>query len=302
MHMRMCFARWFILPAACLAVSVILGGCCRVLPGAVERCPAPIPCAPDPARAMGASGAKATTDKSLFLYCGAGIRKPVAEINRLFERQTGVRIEPTFTGSGCALAQIEMADKGDLFMPGEDWFMEQAVERGRILERREVAHFVPVIMVQRGNPHGIKRLDDLLKPGVRVGLGEPKACAIGHFTVKLMEAEGVSWEGLQRNVVAQFATAPELGNAVKLKAVDACVQWDSIAALYLDDAEVVPFPVDERTSSPITLGILKTTSEPELARDYLGFVAGPEGQRVFTKHHFTLSLDKPTFPWNLESR
>ncbi len=281
---------------ACGVLGILLvGGCCRLLPGADQTCLLPTA----PQSATEAQSAPAA-GQSLFLYCGAGIRKPVEEINALFEQQTGVRVEPTFTGSGCALAQIEMAQKGDLFMPGEDWFMEQAVERGRILERRTVAYFVPVIMVQRGNPHGIQELDDLLKPGVRVGVGEPKACAIGHFTVKLMELEKIPWDELGRNVVAHFATAPELGNAVKLKAVDACIQWDSIAALYLDDAEVVPFAVDEETSSAITLGVLKTSKQPESARSYLQFMEGPEGQRIFRKHHFTLDLEDPTFPWDGE--
>jgi molybdate transport system substrate-binding protein len=250
----------------------------------------------EPLAASGTAARGKGTGKPLFLYCGAGIRVPVEEINRLFTEQTGIRVEPTFTGSGCLLAQIEIADKGDLFMPGEDWFMKQAQERGRIIECQKVAYFVPVLMVQRHNPQGIRDVQDLLRPGLRVGVGEPRACAIGHFTVKLLQARGIPWEEFSPHVTTYYATAPELGNAIKLKAVDACVQWDSIAALYLDDADIVPLAIDEKTCSAIMLGVLKTAVDPEAAMRYLHFVASHEGEGVFRKHHFTVDLEHPAFP------
>lgn len=275
--------------------GLLAGGCCRLLPSCAPaedtRCSTSLM-----PMCRGSAAGQPVPDKPLFMYCGAAIRKPVAEISKIFAEETGIKIEPTFTGSGCLLAQIEIADKGDLFMPGEDWFMAQAVARGRIADWRKVAYFVPVIMVQRGNPHHITGLRDLLRPGLRVGIGEPKASAIGHFTVRLMEAEGIPWEDLERNAIARFATAPELGNAIKLKSIDACIQWDSIAALYQDDASIVAFSVTEETASAITLGVLKTSQNQNAAKRYLRFVAGPKGQAVFRKHHFTLNLQQPTFP------
>lgn len=276
-----------------LVVSMT-GGCGRCPIN--SQCAVPFPPAQTTHPVPAANAPKADAG-TLFLYCGAAMRKPVAEISKLFRERTGIKVEPTYTGSGCLLAQIEMADKGDLFMPGEDWFMEQAVERGRILDWRTVAYFVPVIMVERGNPQHIKSLRDLMRPGLRVGIGEPKACAIGHFTVRLVEASGIPWRTFEPYVTAHFATAPELGNAVKLKAVDACIQWDSIAALYRDDTEVVALPPSSKTVSKITLGVLRTATNPQMAKRYLAFVAGPEGQAVMRKHHFTTDLRHPTFAY-----
>ena len=272
----------------------LLGGCCNLCPVAKETNSPVSKC--DVADLIVKTDDDKKADNCLFLYCGAAIRKPMAEINKNFEAETGIRIEPTFTGSGCLLAQIELAEKGDLYMPGEDWFMQQAVERDKIINWKRVAYFVPVIMVQRGNPYKISSISDLMQPGIRVGIGETKSCAIGHFTVRLLEETGIPLEKFMKYVVAQFATAPELGNSIKIKSIDACIQWDSLAALYTDDTEVVAFPVTEKTSSAVTLGILKTTKKPELAAEYLKYVAGPKGQDIFKKYHFTLDLNKPTFP------
>ena len=90
-----------------------------------------------------------------------------------FRKKTGITVFPTYTGSGCLLAQITIGQSGDLYMPGEDWYMKQAQKRIHY-STKAVTYMIPVIMVQKGNPKGIADLTDLLKPGTRVGMGEPK--------------------------------------------------------------------------------------------------------------------------------
>ncbi|HQK93099.1 MAG TPA: substrate-binding domain-containing protein [Armatimonadota bacterium] len=236
------------------------------------------------------------TGGELLLFCGAGLRLPAEDLITEFKAKTGIAVRPTFTGSGCLLAQITIGETGDLYMPGEDYYMAMAAERGYVTDQRIVAYFVPVIMVQRGNPHNIRGLRDLMKPGVRVGIGEPKACAIGDFTPKVLRANGISPEEFERNVSAHFATAPELGNAMKIQAVDAVIQWDSLASLYLDAVDVVPIPTDEKTISPVPLGTLRFSKHPEEAKRFLDFVSGPDGKAIFAKHSYTLDPAHPTFP------
>jgi molybdate transport system substrate-binding protein len=237
-----------------------------------------------------------TGDKALFMFCGAGLREAAEDLIAGFQAKTGAKIEPTYTGSGCLLAQITLSESGDLYLPGEDYYMDMAQKRGYVTASRTVAYFVPVIMVQKGNPKGIHSLQDLMQPKVRVGIGEPKACAIGDFTPKVLAANGIAMEQFEKNVTAQFATAPELGNALKLGGVDAIIQWDALAHPYLDAAEVVPIPTTEKTVSSIPLGVLKFSQQPELAKQFLDFVAGPEGQALFRKRHYTLDPAHPVFP------
>jgi len=232
----------------------------------------------------------------LLLFCGAGLRLVAEDLIKEFQAKTDIVVRPTFTGSGCLLAQITIGETGDLYMPGEDYYMDMAAERGYLTDHKIVAYFVPVIMVQRGNPHNIRSLRDLMKPGVRVGIGEPKACAIGDFTVKVLKANGISVEEFERNVSAHFATAPELGNAMKIQAVDAAIQWDSLARLYLDSADVVPFATGEDAVSPVPLGTLRFSKHPDEAKRFLDFVSGPEGKAIFAKHFYTLDPAQPTFP------
>jgi len=233
---------------------------------------------------------------SLFMFCGAGLREPATKLINTFRKKTGIRVEATFTGSGCLLAQITIGQSGDLYMPGEEWYMNQAKARGYVTDSKIVTYFIPVIMVQKGNPKKIHSLKDLLKPGVRVGIGEPKAAAIGDFTPKFLKANGVSMQALKKNVVATFGTAPELGNSIKLGAVDATIQWDAVASWYLDDVDVIAVPITKKTISPVPLGILKFTKHRDEALKFLEFVSGPEGKAIFKSAGHTIDLAHPRFP------
>jgi molybdate transport system substrate-binding protein len=231
----------------------------------------------------------------LFLYCGAGLREAADELIAEFGKATGLRVRPTYTGSGCLLAQIAISGSGDLYMPGEQFYMDQAVGRGFIREHQVVTYFIPVIMVGKGNPKGIRGLADLLRPGLRLGVGEKESTAIGAFTPKLLAAAKISYDVLRKNVVASFATAPEMGNAVKLGAVDAAIQWDAVASWYLDGADVIAFPTSPEMISPVPLGVLKFSRRPEAARSFLTFVLSPVGRAILKKHGHSIDPAHPTF-------
>lgn len=231
----------------------------------------------------------------LFFYCGAGLREAAEELIAEFGKATGIRVRPTYTGSGCLLAQIAISESGDLYMPGEQFYMDQAVGRGFIREHQVVTYFIPVIMVGKGNPKGIRGLADLLRPGLRLGVGEKESTAIGAFTPKLLAAAKISYDALRKNVVASFATAPEMGNAVKLGAVDAAIQWDAVASWYLDGADVIAFPTGPETISPVPLGVLKFSRRPETARSFLKFALSPVGRAIFERHGHSIDPARPTF-------
>ena len=116
---------------------------------------------------------------TLTVHAGAGIRPPLDELGALFEKKTGVKIEYNYKGSGCLLADICLSQRGDVYIPGELFYVKQAQERGFIETSRLVAQMSTVVIVQKGNPKRIMGLKDLTREGLRIGLGDPKAVAAG---------------------------------------------------------------------------------------------------------------------------
>ena len=71
-----------------------------------------------------------TTNKrtELLLFCGAGIRPAADLLIKEFETKHNIKINTTYGGSGRLLGQISSIKKGDLFMPGAEFYVDLAIK------------------------------------------------------------------------------------------------------------------------------------------------------------------------------
>ena len=221
------------------------------------------------------------------LYCGAGIRPPVAELTEEFGRQHGVTITCDYAGSEVLISRIKLTGKGDLYMPGDVHYVELAEKEGLIASKKTVCYFVPVILVRKGNPKDIHALKDLTRPDVKVGLGDPKCCAIGRKVSKIFAKNGISENDV--NVKFRAPTVSELANHVKIGSLDAVIVWDAVAAYAADEGEVVPIPPEQNLISTVAVGVLKSSKHPKLAAEFVEYITSEAGRKIFRKHHYTIT-------------
>lgn len=226
--------------------------------------------------------------RELQLYCGAGIRPPVAELVQVFAEEHDIKVTTDYAGSEVLLAKLKLARAGDLYLPGDRHYIDQAARENMILDRRSACYFVPTILVQKGNPKQIKGLQDLLRADVKVGLGDPKACAIGRKTRRLLTQNNIPWGELQTKLAFQSLTVNELGLQIKAGALDAVIVWDAIARYYEQEAQEVAIPVEDNVISTVDIGVLSFTQQRDLALAFLEFVTSPHGQDIFKRHHYRI--------------
>ncbi len=224
---------------------------------------------------------------TLIVHSGAALRPAMNELGALFTKKTGVKVEYNYKGSGCLLPDALMSRKGDVYVPGELYFMDQAVDRKIVKPKYQIAAtMTTVLVVQAGNPKRIKGLKDVAKPGVRLGLGDPKVVAIGRAAVECFKKAGV-WERAQKNLALAGQNVSEVGNAVKMKHLDAAIIWDATASLYNSrEVQVIPLPKDQKVCSPVPIGVCTFSAHPKEAQQYANFLASPEATKVFLKHGF----------------
>jgi len=227
---------------------------------------------------------------SLHLFCGAGIRPAVAEAIEAFEKDTGSTVRADYAGSGTLLSNLRASKRGDLYMPGESEYVDRAEGFGLVASRRNVCYFIPVILVPKDNPKGIKSLHDLAKPGLRLGLGNPDACAIGQTCVKLFEKNGVPLDAIEKNTKVKTLTGNELGIQVKIGQVDAAIVWDAIAAYYRDSADAIAIPPGKNLVSRVAISVLNSAADRGLAQRFVDFLLSEAGQAILKKHHYTTSI------------
>ncbi len=225
------------------------------------------------------------TPESLLVYCGAGMRKPMDEIGSLFKDEHGVSINYNYAGSNTLLSQMELTQKGDVYMPGATYYFDLAREKGLTDHEQLIAYHVPVIAVPRGNPAGITSLADLAEPEVKVILGDSKAAASGKLANKILEKNGL-YDAVEKNVIARGATVNELMVYVSMKQADASIIWGDLV-VNSEKMEIVEISGGQNIIKIVPIGTLTSSEQKDTATKFVDFVASPAGKAIFEKHGFT---------------
>lgn len=239
-----------------------------------------------------AAAAAEKAGATLFVYAAAGLKPVMGDLAEAFRAKTGVRIECDFGGSGMLISRLRLVQRGDLFIPGEKWYVEEAAKDGLVASEKNVCYFVPVILVQKGNPKNIRTLADLVRPGVRLGLGNPQSCQVGRASEQIFDKNGIARTAVEKNVEFQSVTVSELGIQVTVGQLDAAIVWDSTAAFYADKADAIAIPPAENVISNVAAAVLKCSEQPLQAQAFVDFMLSPDGQAIFLKHQYTTEPPK----------
>ncbi len=238
--------------------------------------------------AIFAVGCERTDKEDLMLYCGAGLRPPVAELIETFERKYNVKIATDYAGSEVLMSKIRLLRSGDLYIPGDKYYIDQAANEGLILSRQSVSYWIPTILVQKGNPKNIHSLGDLLKDGVKVGLGDASACAIGRTSQQILTKNNISMDDIKDNLKFQSLTVNELGMQIQAGSLDAVIVWDAMARYYSRHGEQIAIPPEKNVVSTVDIGVLNFTKNRQLAEKFMEFLLSEQGREIFKKHEYTV--------------
>ena len=234
--------------------------------------------------AAACAGCDKKEEVTLKLYAGAGLRRAVDELAAAFEKETGIRVEPDYGGSGLQIGRVKMGAEADLFLPGDVGYLEKVADL--VEERKQVSWFVPTIIVAKGNPKKIRSLADFLKPQVKVALGNPKACRIGQLNDELFGKNGLDWKKIGPDRLMLSTTVNELGVWVKEHHVDGAIVWGAIAANIADDVDRIEIPKDKNVISSVVIGLMKRSGRKAEARKFMDFVTGSKGRAILKKHSY----------------
>ena len=205
-----------------------------------------------------------------------------------FEATHDVRIDADYAGSNILLARIKTAGKGELYIPGDREYIRQAQDHALIESAVDACYFVPVILVVKGNPKGITCVADLARDGMRIGLGDAQACAIGKKSVEIIEKSGATADDIEANVVFRSMTVNELGVQIQAGKIDACIVWDAIAQSFADHGEAVEIPLEQNAISTVPVAVLNTAEHAAVAREFQHFAVSALGRAVFARHGYTV--------------
>jgi len=229
----------------------------------------------------------------LLLYCGITMVRPMTEIAQSFDKREGVRITIAQGGSEDLFQSAKKSGAGDWYLPGEPSYYDRHVKEGLFGERTTVGYNQMALMVQKGNPKGVKSdPKELLRKDLVAIIGNAESGSVGKEAKDMLDGLGI-----YPKVIKQAAfLAPDsrsLVNAMKKGEADVTLNWRAVGFFPDNAPKIDVIDIDPAVAKPQALLLiqLKSSKQPELARRFAAYVAGEEGQAIFRKHGF---LDNKT--------
>ncbi len=194
-------------------------------------------------------------DPRIVLYCGSMFRAVFEDTIAEFCEREGVTIDPQWAGCGKLVAQmtalLESGVEPDRFPSAylacdvqfydsiHEYSGQRIFGEGTIVSENDI-----VIAVAKGNPHDIRTPEDLLQPGVRVGVCHPTESALGTLTRQMLSSERFNniYGRVQAQKSVEVDVGPTLVSQILAGGLDAVIVYRSnvmSSAANLDELEVV---------------------------------------------------------------
>jgi molybdate transport system substrate-binding protein len=243
--------------------------------------------------ACGTDPSGSEAQRSITVFCGSASKPAMEEIAGLFEKEKNIRVNMTFGGSGTLLSQIELSKKGEIYLPGSPDYIIIGNRKKLLVENSDkiVAYLVPAIITPAGNPKGIGSLADLAKPGIKVGIGNPRTVCLGLYGIELLKANHLLG-GVMKNVVTHGASCSKTANLAAMNKVDAVLGWKVFQSWNSDRLSYVPIDPDQIPRiSYIPISIPIYTKDASLSKAFIDFTLSPKGRRIYRKFGYLTDLE-----------
>jgi len=218
--------------------------------------------------------------QKLYLYAGAGLKKPMDVVIEKFKQIHGVEVVPNYGPSGGLYAQISKGQPCDIYYCADWMYIEKLEKDQLLLEKKKFLTDFVVLIVSKSGAAKITSLNDLTKEGMVLVVADPRA-PIGGYTESGLKKLGL-WDKIaaQGNVKARPSTVNQVAIMVQEDQVDAGLVFKSVATMY--GLKPVQTMGPELTGEIVFgIGVIKGGNEA-LARKFMAFAREQVGE--FTKY------------------
>jgi molybdate transport system substrate-binding protein len=210
----------------------------------------------------------------ITFFCGAVNRRAIAPVIEAFQRREGCVINTVYDGCGILTARMgtvpdqnTRAGFPDVYMACDRYYLDTV--SNWFQDDINVSQ-TEIVLVTVKNSEKVRDLGDLIKPGVRVSVGEPEKCTIGALTRRFLEDAGL-YEALKAKqqmpgeVVVEKSSSALILPDVLTGHVDAALVYRSDLHGHESDVTIIPLRL-AGTQATQPLSIARTSPHKQLIR------------------------------------
>jgi molybdate transport system substrate-binding protein len=239
----------------------------------------------------GALACGPASDATLRVSAASSLVDAFGAIAEAFETaHPGTDVELHFAGSQILRTQIEQGAPVDVFAAADLAQMEALENAALVRAPRVFAHNELVAAASTKSGH-VKSLRDLVRPGVRIVVAGERV-PVGRYTTQLLEKmnAGGPWgddfrSRFEANIVSRETNVRAVLAKVVLGEADAGVVYRTDVA-GAESVAVLEIPARCNVIATCPIAVVSRTESPNLAEEFVEFVAGAGGQAVMRRHGF----------------
>jgi len=229
-------------------------------------------------------GSASGSSNEIKVFAAASL---TAAFTKLGERYSsangGTKVTFNFAGSQALATQIQQAAPADVFASADIPSMDKV--KDLVGTPQNFASNLLAIVVEKGNPKGVKGLDDLASPDLKVVLAAEEVPA-GKYAKQVLDKAGVSVSPVsQEDNVKAVVTKVSLGEA------DAGIVYVTDVTAGGDKVEGVDIRDDQNVMATYPIATVKASKAQGKAKAFMDLVLSADGQQVLKEYGF---LPPPT--------
>jgi molybdate transport system substrate-binding protein len=230
------------------------------------------------------------TSKEILIYCENVMVPPLMELKKKFESEWNCRIKIHNDCSQNLSSLIRYSLEGDIFFPASHDSFQKLYNKDfpHIIDSIFIGYNSLVVMTTKENPTNYTGdISSLIQKKHGVIIANPETSSLGYETRRLLNSSNI-YRDVIVNIVALSTDSRGLVKSLKKQEAQVVINWASDIANIKQPSQIEVFSIPESLQSPVEVyaGILSTTRDSTLAKEFLTFAAGEEGLSVFRKYGF----------------
>jgi molybdate transport system substrate-binding protein len=229
-------------------------------------------------------GSASGSSNEIKVFAAASLTAAFTKLGEQYSSANGgTKVTFNFAGSQALATQIQQAAPADVFASADIPNMDKV--KDLVGTPQNFASNLLAIVVEKGNPNGVKGLDDLASPDLKVVLAAEEVPA-GKYAKQILDKAGVSVTPVsQEDNVKAVVTKVSLGEA------DAGIVYVTDVTAGGDKVEGVEVPDDQNVMATYPIATVKASKAQDKAQAFMDLVLSADGQQVLKEFGF---LPPPT--------
>lgn len=243
--------------------------------------------------AAGSVTASAPLEGEITVFAASSLTDAFKEAAAAFQQKSPkTRVSFSFAASSALATQINEGAPTDVFASADSVQMKSVTDKGNAADPVLFATNLPTIVVPKsGSP--VATFADLAKPGVRLVLAGPEV-PVGKYAREILANASKANGGISTdfsdkvlaNLKSNEANVRAVLSKVQLGEADAGIVYTTDAAIAANDVKLVEIPAAYNVIAQYPIAVTKSAKNSALAKAWIAFLTGPEGQAIMAKYGF----------------